>query len=173
MNNKDNPENSIEPSQDGKQEPVKVVMADDDKDDQDIFKEAIKETDVPTEVTTVNDGKELIEHLKDKSTPNPDVIFVDINMPKKDGKEALREIKNDKDLKDIPTVMYTTSTNQRDIKDTFEAGADLYVPKPVSFAALVLILKKIFFLHWAGYLLKPLWNKFILTEKDLTDKKAK
>src|SRR4051812_23778728 len=86
-------------------EPVKVLLAEDDKDDQEFFSEALDKSKVPSELTTVENGQELVDHLKDPAEPNPDIIFMDINMPGKGGKEALAEIKSDETLKEIPTVM--------------------------------------------------------------------
>lgn len=149
------------------EEPVKVVLADDDKDDQEIFEEALNETAIPTELTTVNNGTELLDHLKDESKPNPDIVFMDINMPVKNGKEVLAEIRADENLKDIPTVILSTSKNDKDVEEAFEAGANLYVPKPYSFSNFILLLKKIFSLKWTGQLLKPLRKTFFMSERNL------
>jgi CheY-like chemotaxis protein len=149
------------------EDPVKVTLADDDKDDQEIFGEALNETNIPNELTTVNSGAELMEHLKDESTPNPDIIFMDINMPVKNGKEVLSEIKADENLKDIPTVILSTSAHPKDVEEAFEAGANLYVPKPYSFANFILMLKKIFSLKWTGELLRPLRKTFFMSDKNL------
>ena len=149
------------------EEPVKVVLADDDKDDQEIFHDALKQTEVPTELTQVNNGEQLIEHLKDPEIPNPDIVFMDINMPKKDGKEVLAEIKSDENLKDIPTVILSTSQNPKEVEEAFHAGANLYVPKPSSFGNFILLLKRVFSLRWTGELLKPIRERFFMSEKDL------
>ncbi len=151
-------------------EPVKVVLADDDKDDQEIFKEALHEAKIPAEVTTVENGQELIDHLKDPATPEPEIIFLDINMPVKNGKEALKEIRKDEELKDIPTVIISTSDNPKDVEDSFNAGANLYVRKPFSFRNFILILKKIFSLKWAGILLKPFRSSFYLSENNISER---
>ncbi len=148
-------------------EPVKVLLADDDKDDQEIFQEALNETQIPNELTTVNNGMELMENLKDPLTPNPDIVFMDINMPVKDGKQVLAEIKADENLKDIPTVILSTSQNEKDVAESFEAGANLYVPKPYSFRNFIALLKKIFSLKWTGELLRPLKKTFFMSEKNL------
>jgi len=152
------------------QDPVKVVLADDDKDDQETFTEAIEAGNIPAEVTTVDNGQELIEKLKDPAEPNPDIIFLDINMPVKDGKEALKEIKKDENLKEIPTVILSTSDHPKDVEETFNHGANLYVQKPNSFFSLILILKKVFELHWAKALLQPIRRAFVVTEKNVTKK---
>lgn len=153
-----------------KQEPVKVVLADDDRDDQEIFEDALSEASIPAELKTVDNGQELIDHLKDPSEPNPDIIFLDINMPVKSGKEVLAEIKADETLKDIPAVVISTSDHPKDIEDSFNAGANLFVRKPFSFSSLIIILKKIFMLKWAGALFKPLRKTFFLSEKNISEK---
>lgn len=151
-------------------EPVKVMLADDDKDDQETFGEALRETDISTELTIVDNGQELLNTLKDPSEPNPDIIFLDINMPVKNGNEVLAEIKKDADLKEIPTVMLSTSENVKDVEKSFNAGASLYVRKPYSFKNFILMLKKIFLLKWAGVLLNPLRKTFLLSEKNISGK---
>ncbi len=151
-------------------EPVKILLAEDDKDDQELFIDALLAADVPSEVTAVENGQALIDTLKDKSQSDPDIIFIDINMPVKGGKQALEEIKGDKDLKDIPTVMLSTWDHPADIEDTFDKGADLYVQKPNSFAGFVLVLKKVFFLHWAKVLLRPVISLFFVSEKNISHK---
>lgn len=92
--------------------------------------EALDATNIPSKVTTVGNGEELLDTLKDPAEPNPDIVFIDINMPVKGGKEALEEIKSDQNLKDIPAVMLSTSNHPRDIEETFNKGANLYVQKP-------------------------------------------
>ena len=164
-----NSENSDKPTKDfDEKEPVKIVLAEDDKDDQEMFIEALDAAKIPSDVTTVEDGKELIDHLKDKTEPNPDIIFMDLNMPVKGGKEALAEIKGDEELKEIPTVVLSTSDRPKDIEDTFNSGASLYVQKPNSFASFILILKKVFSLHWAKALLTPVKKIFFISEKDVS-----
>lgn len=151
-------------------EPVKIILAEDDKDDQELFIDALEEAEIPSEVTTVENGQQLLDNLKDKSQPDPDIIFIDINMPVKGGKKALEEIKGDKELRDIPTVMLSTWDHPSDIEDTFDKGADLYVQKPNSFNGFVLVLKKVFFLHWAKALISPVKNLFFVSEKNVSRK---
>ena len=149
-------------------DPLKIVLAEDDKDDQEIFMEALDATKVASEVTTVKNGKELVDILKDGTEPKPDIIFIDINMPIKGGKEALAEIKSDEELKEIAAVMLSTSNNQKDIEDTFNKGANLYIQKPNSFASFILILKKVFILYWTKALLNPFKNIFFVSEKNIS-----
>lgn len=166
-----NSENSGIPAKDLQEsEPVKIVLAEDDKDDQELFIEALSEAKIPAEVTTVENGKQLVETLKDGDEPKPDIIFIDINMPIKGGKEALAEIKSDEQLKEIPAVMLSTSSHPLDIEDTFNKGADLYIQKPNSIAGFVLILKKVFLLHWTRALLNPVKNLFFVSEKNISGK---
>ena len=149
--------------------PVKVILADDDKDDQEIFHEALTEANIPVNLTRVDNGQELMNHLKDPTEPNPDIIFLDINMPLKSGIEALTEIKTDETLKEIPIVMLSTSSHLRDVEDAFTAGANLYVQKPGSFSSLIILLKKVFMLKWAGALLMPLRKTFFMSDKNISD----
>ncbi|AWK05881.1 response regulator [Flavobacterium crocinum] len=149
-------------------EPVKILLAEDDKDDQELFIDALEAADVPSEVTALENGQELVDTLRDKSQPDPDIIFIDVNMPVKGGKQALEEIKGDKELRDIPAVMLSTWDHPADIEDTFDKGADLYVQKPNSFNGFVLVLKKVFFLHWAKALLGPVKNLFFVYEKNIS-----
>ncbi len=157
-------ENSEDSAKD-KMETIKIMLADDDKDDQDLFKEALDHTSVHTELTTANNGKELMDNLHDPEIPNPDIIFLDINMPIKNGKECLKEIKEDAELKDIPTVIYTTSNSEKDINDTYNTGANLFVPKPYSFSIIIVVLKNIFTLRWKQLFTKPEKKDFVMSEK--------
>jgi CheY-like chemotaxis protein len=151
-------------------EPVKIVLAEDDKDDQEIFMEALNATSIPSDVTTVENGQELVDMLKDGQEPKPDIIFIDINMPIKGGKDALAEIKSDEELKEIPAVILSTSNHQKDIDETFNTGANLYIQKPSSFTSFILILKKVFILYWAKGLLNPIKNIFFVSEKNISQK---
>lgn len=149
-------------------EPVKIILAEDDKDDQELFVEAVNATKIPSEITTVENGEELINILKDESEPKPDIIFIDINMPIKGGKQALAEIKTDQELKDIPAVMLSTSDHPHDIEETFNKGANLYIQKPNSFRSFIHILKKVFMLHWTKVLTNPVKHMFFVSEKNIS-----
>jgi CheY-like chemotaxis protein len=151
-------------------EPIKIILAEDDKDDQELFMEALEATKVPSEVTTVENGKQLVDTLKDPEEPKPEIVFIDINMPVKGGKQALEEIKSDEELKEIPAVMLSTSNHPNDIEETFNKGANLYVQKPSSFAGFILILKKVFVLHWTKALINPVKNVFFVSEKNISHK---
>lgn len=112
----------------------------------------------------------MVDTLKDPAEEKPDIVFIDFNMPVKGGKQALEEIKSDQKLKDIPAVMLSTSNHPNDIEETFNKGANLYIQKPSSFAGFILILKKVFVLHWAKSLINPVKNIFFVSEKTISHK---
>jgi CheY-like chemotaxis protein len=145
-------------------EPVKIILTDDDKASQRIFEDALSRIKILADLTTADNGQQLMDKLRDPDEPIPDVIFLDINMPVKDGKECLLEIKSDKNLKHIPTVIYTASDSEKDIEDTYRAGANLYITKPVSFSVLVNIIEKVLTLNWNEYKPKPARQKFFVSE---------
>jgi CheY-like chemotaxis protein len=119
---------------------VTVLLAEDDEDDYLLIKEAFAELGLPNRIYRVRNGEELIdfllrrgEHRNPKELPKPLIILLDLNMPKKDGREALREIKEDPKLKPIPVVVLTTSKYEEDIQKTYTLGVSSYIKKPVSF----------------------------------------
>ena len=123
-------------------------MADDDADDRQMTKEAFEESHLNNDLRFVEDGVELLDYLKRRgkyinpfSAPRPGLILLDLNMPKKDGREALREIKADPRLKSIRVVVLTTSKAEEDIFRTYDLSAASYVTKPVMFAALIEVVR--------------------------------
>ncbi|HLA56009.1 MAG TPA: response regulator [Flavobacterium sp.] len=123
----------------------KIMLADDDADDRDLFSEAISEHQV--DVDSVPNGVQLMKILNTK-TELPDFVFIDLNMPEKSGKECLQEIRNQDRFKDLPIIIYSTSSSKRDIDDTFELGANLYITKPNSFSALKRMVTSILSIDW-------------------------
>lgn len=121
--------------------PRQILLAEDDADDRDLFVEALAIIDPSIRVATVQDGEQLMDHLK-RSAHTPDCIFLDLNMPRKNGKECLAEIREDKRTQKIPVIVYTTSLNTKDIDETFDRGAYRFVRKPNSFAELKNVLSK-------------------------------
>lgn len=121
--------------------PSHILLAEDDADDRDLFMEALSVVDPSIRLVMVDDGEKLLDHL-DKSTDIPDWIFLDLNMPKKNGKECLTELKRNGKTQEIPVVIYTTSLNSRDIDETFNRGAACFIRKPASFKELTSILNK-------------------------------
>ncbi|RAM48217.1 response regulator [Mastigocladus laminosus UU774] len=125
-------------------------MADDDEDDYMLVREALAESRLAIDLRIVRDGEELMDYLYRQGryadpniSPHPGLILLDLNMPKKDGREALREIKNDPELRSIPVVVLTTSKAEEDIYRTYNLGANSFIIKPVTFAALVEVMKAI------------------------------
>ncbi len=143
-------------------EPISILYADDDGDDHELFKDALGEAKSTAKLATVEDGEKLMQYLSEVDGQLPDIIFLDINMPRKNGKQCLLEIRSIDLLAHIPVIMFSTSAYPEDIEETFKNGANLYVSKPVFFEDQVKILKKIFSLNWQDDLLKPDRERFVL-----------
>ena len=118
-----------------------ILMADDDEDDRDLVRDVFHDGQLPGELTFVNDGQELIDYLRGKpphrGASRPQIILLDLNMPRKDGHEALVEIKADNELCDIPVVVLTTSRNQDDILSSYRQGASSFIAKPTTHTGLI------------------------------------
>lgn len=134
----------------GRRTTVTILMADDDEDDCMLAREALAESRLPNDLHFVQDGEELMDYLyrrgqyaQKSSSPRPALILLDLNMPKKDGREALREIKTDPNLRQIPVVVLTTSKSEEDIYRTYDLGANSFITKPVTFGSLVEVMKTI------------------------------
>ena len=128
--------------------PITILMADDDADDRHMTKEAFAESRLANDLRFVTDGEELLDYLKRRgryadpdTSPRPGLILLDLNMPKKDGREALAEIKADPELRSIRVVVLTTSKAEEDIIRTYNLSAASYISKPVTFEALVDVIK--------------------------------
>lgn len=124
--------------------PVAILMAEDDDDDYLLTRQALEESHLLNTLTRVKDGEELLEYLRrvgkfqdPASSPEPGVILLDLNMPRKDGREALSEIKADAALRHYPIVVLTTSRAEEDVVRSYELGVSSVIRKPVSFDGLV------------------------------------
>lgn len=117
---------------------LNVLLAEDDEDDRYFFDKALKELPISTHLTTGHDGEELMNYLYENSSrvTGTDVLFLDINMPRKNGIECLSEIKQNKKLKDLPVVMFSTTNSWETIGMLFKSGAHVYIHKPGDFAQL-------------------------------------
>ena len=145
-----------------KSEPIHILLAEDDPDDRQFFQEALAEAQISSTLTSVEDGLQLMKYLEEPDGQRPDIIFLDINMPYKDGKECLKEIRRNQKFKDVPVVMFSTSSYKTDIEETFANGANMYVSKPVFFEDVVNILKQIFSLNWQKELLIRDRKRFLM-----------
>ena len=118
--------------------PISILVADDDPDDRLLIDEAMKETRIVNEVSYVTNGVEVMEHLRDGGDSDlPGLLLLDLNMPRKDGREVIAEIKSDPALKRIPVVVLTTSDAETDICRSYDLGANSYIKKPVSYEGLL------------------------------------
>ena len=127
--------------------PITILMADDDDDDRRLTKEALLEGRLVNDLRFVENGEELLEYLRRQGkyatgdVPRPGLILLDLNMPRKDGRTVLREIKGDPELRQIPVVVLTTSKADEDVFKSYDLGVNSYIVKPVTFEALVDILQ--------------------------------
>jgi two-component system, chemotaxis family, response regulator Rcp1 len=127
--------------------PIEILLVEDNPGDVRLTKEALKEGKVYSNLHTVKDGVEAMEFLrregKYKSVPRPDIILLDLNLPKKDGREVLQEIKTDAELRRIPVVVLTTSKAEEDVLRTYDLHANCYVTKPVDLEKFMVVVKTI------------------------------
>jgi CheY-like chemotaxis protein len=140
---------------------IKILMADDDEDDRLMTKEALEETPLGGNLNFVENGEELLDYLFNRNNyddpvayPRPDLILLDLNMPKKDGREALKEIKGSPELRKIPVVVLTTSRAEEDIYRTYELGVNSFISKPVTFEGMVETMKTLS-LYWFNVVSLP------------------
>ena len=124
--------------------PVVILLADDDPEDREMMRRALDANDLAGELYCVGDGEELLDYLHHRGayappalSPVPGLILLDLNMPRKDGREALAEIKADPLLRRIPVVVMTTSQAEQDITRTYDLGTNSYIAKPITLPALV------------------------------------
>jgi two-component system, response regulator len=125
--------------------PLTILVADDDEDDCELIRDALGEPQLAEHMRFVFDGQQLIDYLRHQGryatapseAPPPGIILLDLNMPKKDGREALAEIKSDESLRHIPVVVLTTSSDEEDVLRTHDLGASSYITKPVTFNGLI------------------------------------
>ena len=128
--------------------PIAILVADDDPDDRQMTKEALEENYLLNDLRFVVDGEELLHYLRregkyadPQASPRPGLILLDLNMPRMDGREALKKIKSDPTLRRIPVIVLTTSKAEEDIYRTYDLGVNSFITKPVNFEQLVAVMK--------------------------------
>jgi CheY-like chemotaxis protein len=128
--------------------PIVILMADDDEDDVLLTQKALQKGKLLNKLYRVQDGEELLDYLLRRGAysdpaeaPRPGIILLDLNMPKKDGREALMELKNHEELKDIPIVVFTTTKAVEDIYRSYQLGVNSFITKPVTFEALIEVMQ--------------------------------
>lgn len=146
--------------------PLNILLADDDKDDRFFFAKALEALSVPTKLTTVNDGEKLMSYLEKNSDKLPDVLFLDLNMPRKNGSECLIEIKANKKLNDFPIIIYSTSHND-DIADILYRNGAYFYMKKCDLTELIMQLELVLTKFDEKKLTRPTRSKFLLRLEQL------
>ena len=133
--------------------PISILIADDDEDDRDLTRDALENAECVERMDFVTDGQDLIDYLRGDGPyasgepatrrHRPSIILLDLNMPRKDGREALAEIKGDDELRHIPVVVLTTSCDEVDVRRAYDLGANSYITKPVTGSKLEAILDRL------------------------------
>jgi CheY-like chemotaxis protein len=141
---------------------INILLADDDDADCLLFKEALEELPVSAMLTIVHDGEQLIEEISKKGNELPDVLFLDLNMPRKNGFASLELIKRSNELQDLPVVIYSTSSNEEMVKNVFRNAAHYYICKPNDFLQLKKVIYEALMLIMQKNNL-PLKEKFMIT----------
>ena len=127
---------------------LKVALVDDDEDDRFLFKEAIDQIHIKTELSLFENGQLFMDFLLQPNTILPQVVFLDLNMPVKNGLECLQEIRTTAHLKELSVAIYSTSSSENDIDETFVNGANIYINKPNDFSKLKSVIEKVLQINW-------------------------
>ncbi len=122
---------------------VEILLVDDDSDDRNTFKDALSELKIGTNLKLLEDGRGLLEYLEDPDNKTPDILFLDLNMPYKTGVECLIELRQHSKFNDLSVAIYSTSSTDKDIEDTFIHGANIYIKKPNDFGKLKKVLNDV------------------------------
>lgn len=144
-------------------QPVNILLADDDKDDRLFFGLALDFLTIPTRLATVVDGEKLMDYLAENVHQLPDVLFLDMNMPRKNGFECLSEIKDHKKLKKLPVIIFSTSFEQEVVNLLFKNGAQYFMRKPAEFSQLKKIIQQTVTLITQKNTLQPAREDFVLS----------
>jgi CheY-like chemotaxis protein len=124
-------------------QPIRVLLVEDDPGDVVLIEEAFEHNKVRNNLKIVGDGVEAMEYLRSEGAVRPDLVLLDLNLPRKDGREVLAEIKSDPELRSIPVVVLTTSKAEEDILRSYDLHANAYVTKPVDFSRFIEVVRQI------------------------------
>lgn len=127
---------------------VEILLVDDDQDDRNIFSDALSELKIETNLTMLEDGRDLVSFLEDPKRKLPDILFLDLNMPYKSGVECLIDIRKIEKFRNLSIAIYSTSTSEKDMEDTFINGANIYIKKPNDFTKLKKVLNDVVSINW-------------------------
>jgi CheY-like chemotaxis protein len=151
-----------------KLKPLNILLADDDTDDCSFFKEAVEELLLSTQLTAVNDGEQLMQLLTNETNELPDVLFLDLNMPRKNGFECLSEIKGNQKLRQLPVIIFSTSFEQEVVNLLYKNGAQYFIRKPSEFSQFKKIIHQTFItLIIPQNILQPPRENFVLTVQEI------
>ena len=145
--------------------PMTILLADDDEEDRELARDALQDSRLANEMKFAVDGQDLMDYLRQEgrwtpeTAPRPGIILLDLNMPRKDGREALTEIKSDMALRRIPVVVLTTSKDEADVLATYDLGVSSFITKPVTFGGLVDVMRT-----WSRY-----WVEIVELPEDEPD----
>ena len=142
---------------------LNILLADDDKDDRLFFGLALDFLTIPTRLATVVDGEKLMDYLTENVLQLPDVLFLDLNMPRKNGFECLSEIKTHKNLKELPVIIFSTSFEQEVVNLLFKNGAQYFMRKPAEFSQLKKIIQQTVTRITQENILQPNREDFVLS----------
>ncbi|WP_435138716.1 response regulator [Formosa sp. A9] len=127
---------------------LNIALVDDDEDDRFLFKEAIEQIEIQTKLFLFENGQKFMDFLNAPNISLPQVVFLDLNMPVKNGLECLQEIRSCNHLSDLSVAIYSTSSSESDIHDTFVNGANIYINKPTDFSKLKSVIEKVLQINW-------------------------
>ena len=148
--------------------PLNILLADDDTDDCIFFKEAVEELLLSTQLTAVNDGEQLMKLLTNETNELPDVLFLDLNMPRKNGFECLSEIKGNQKFRQLPVIIFSTSFEQEVVNLLYKNGAQYFIRKPSEFSQFKKIIHQTFItLIIPQNILQPNRENFVLTVQEV------
>lgn len=139
----------------------RLLLADDDSDDRYFFSEALQNVPIHVELFVVKDGEELMQWLMKKQECLPDLLFLDLNMPLKNGHECLKEIKQHPELKSLPVIILSTAANLPEIENLYKNGAQYYIQKPTLFSQLIQVIEKVLTLDEEKKRVQPTKEKFV------------